>query len=343
VPSLRIQQQNSAATANGTETLSDFSPVPFSAYGDANDLDVRERLDVSYNGITNWVLYTRAELAEGEGNLTQNGGLVPISGIGIPPVAEQSDIDRFFQKYSAGARWYPAAHLTIDGGGYYKRNEYNYNNTVDNTLNDSTSPDRYPAYLTMQYFQTYDGNLRVTLRPRQNVTAIIRYEYQYSTIETRPDPASDLGQAESSRTISHIIGQDVSWTPWSRLYLQAGLNYVLNETKIPTTVSTPVLLPSQNNYWNVNASSGLVLDDRTDLKVSFFYYQADDYQNNSLIAVPYGAGEEQYSITTTLTRRITKNIRWSLKYGYSHYTDQTYGGHRDYDAHLVYSSLQYRF
>jgi outer membrane protein assembly factor BamA len=118
---------------------------------------------------------------------------------------------------------------------------------------------------------------------------------------------------------------------------------VLSETKIPTSVSTPVLLPSQNNYWNVNASSGLVLDDRTDLKVSFFYYQADNYQNTSAYAVPYGAGEEQYTITTTLTRRITKNIRWSLKYGYSHYTDQTYGGHRDYDAHLVYSSLQYRF
>ena len=93
----------------------------------------------------------------------------------------------------------------------------------------------------------------------------------------------------------------------------------------------------------MNASSGLVLDDRTDLKVSYFYYQADNYQNNSLDGVPYGWGKMGTSITTTLTRQITKNIRWSLKYGYSHYTDQTYGGHRDFDAHLVYTSLQYRF
>ena len=109
VPSVRIAQQNSDANASGTETLSDFSSVPFTAYSDANDLDVRERLDVSYNGITNWVLYARGELTEGNGNLTQNGGLVPVNGIGILPVQEQQDIDRFFQKYSVGARWYPAA------------------------------------------------------------------------------------------------------------------------------------------------------------------------------------------------------------------------------------------
>ena len=44
---------------------------------------------------------------------------------------------------------------------------------------------------------------------------------------------SGLGEVESSRTIGHVIGEDVSWTPWSRLYLQAGLSYVLNETKTP--------------------------------------------------------------------------------------------------------------
>ena len=252
-------------------------------------------------------------------------------------------MDRFFQKYSAGARWYPDRRLTLDAGGYYKRNEYNYDHTLDSTPNDASSPNRYPAYLTLQNFQTYDGNVRATFRPLPNVSAVARYDYQYSTVQTRPDPVSGLSEVQSSRTISQIIGQDVSWTPWSRLYLQAGLNYVLNETKTPASDYTPAVLPAQNNYWTVNASTGLVLDDKTDLKLSFFYYLADDYQNNSLDGVPYGSGEDTYAITATLTRRITKNIRWSLKYGYSHSDNVTYGGHQNYEAHLVYSSLQYRF
>ena len=93
----------------------------------------------------------------------------------------------------------------------------------------------------------------------------------------------------------------------------------------------------------MNFASGLVLDDKTDLKLSFFYFLADDYQNNSLDGVPYGSGEETYAITAALTRQITKNIRWSLKYGYSHSDNDTYGGHQNYEAHLVYTSLQYRF
>ena len=343
VPSLRVQAQNSDATASGFETLSDFQPAPFNGVNNASDLDVRERLDVAYNGITNWVFYARGEWTEGNGTLAETGGLIPINDIGVQPVNLNSQIDRFFQKYSAGVRWYPARRLTLDVGGYYKRNRYDYNNSLDSTPNDSTSPTRYPGYLTLQNFETYDGNVRVTFRPRQNISTVTRYEYQYSTVHTTPDPVSGLNEAESSRTIGHIIGEDVSWTPWSRLYLQAGLNYVLNETKTPASDFTPAILPAQNDYWTVNFSPGLVLDDKTDLKASFFYYLADDYKNNSLDGVPYGSGDQTYAITATLTRWVTKNIRWSLKYGYSHSDNNAFGGHQNYDAHLVYTSLQYRF
>jgi hypothetical protein len=343
VPSLRIQAQDTDADSSGFETMGAFSPAPFTANSGRSDLDVRERLDLTYNGITNWVLYARGELTEGSGNLAENGGLGPINQIGVPSIQRYTDDDRFFQKYSAGARWYPARRLTVDAGGYYKHNDYNYDHTLDSTPNDSASPNRYPAYLAFQNFETYDGNIRLTLRPRQNVTAVTRYDYQYSTIQTRPAPISDLNETESSRTTSHIFAQDVSWTPWSRLYLQAGFNYVLNETQTPTSDYSPAVLPAQNNYWTLNISPGLVLDDRTDLKVSFFYYQADNYQDNSLYGVPYGAGEEEYAITATVTRRINRHLRVALKYGYSHYKDQLYGGHRDFDAQLVYASMQYRF
>jgi hypothetical protein len=341
VPSLRVQQQNSDATSSAFETLSDFQPEPFAGLSAASDLDVRERLDVTYNGITNWVLYARAELTEGNGNLAESGGLIPLNGIGVEPVNYNQQLDRFFQKYGAGVRWYPARGLTLDAAGYYKRNHYDYDYTLDSTPNDSFT--RYPAYLALQDFETYDGSFRVTFRPRQNISTVSRYEYQYSTVNTAPDPVSGLPQVESSRTIGNIIGEDISWTPWSRLYLQAGLSYVLNETKTPASDYTPAILPAQNNYWTLNFSSGLVLDDKTDLKLGFFYYSADDYQNNSPNGVPYGSGEQTYAITATLTRRITKNIRWSLKYGYSASDNITFGGHQNYAAQMVYSSLQYRF
>ena len=342
VPSLRVASLDTDAHASGFETSGLNAPTTFSGDGDRGDLDVRERLDLTYTGVTNWVLYGRGELTEGSGDLNESGGLVPIIG-GVPPIDRRTDDDRFFQKYSLGARWYPARRVSLDFGGYYKRNEYTYDHKRDSTPNDATSFNRYPAYLDMQRFETYDGNVRLTLRPRQNITTISRYEYQYSTIHTKPDSVSGLSETETANMTSHIVAHDISWTPWSRLYLQTGLNYVWSKTTTPVDNNTQAINDSLNGYWVVTSSSGFVVDDKTDLRVNYFYYRADDYDNLGLDGVSYGAGAEEHAITATLTRRISKNIRWSLKYGYSHYKDDTYDGNRDYDAHLVYTSLQYRF
>jgi hypothetical protein len=341
VPSVRVQKEDTDANSHGMETFGTAAATPFNANSESDVLDVRERLDVTYNGITNWVLYARGELTEGQGNLNENGGTIPINGIGVPGIQRETDDNRFFQKYSAGARWYPARSVTVDFGGYYKNNKYDYDHETDSTPNNSAN--RYPAYLVMNNFETYDGNARLTLRPLRNVTMVSRYEYQWNTIHTRPDPVSGLSEAEASKMTSQIFAQDISWSPWSRLYLQAGFNYVLSETETPASDYTQAILDAQNNYWTLNFSAGLVLDDKTDLNVGYFYYQADNYQDNSEYGLPLGASGQEHGVTATLVRRLSKNLRLTCKYGYYQYDDGTYGGNRDYSAHVLYSSLQYRF
>jgi hypothetical protein len=343
VPSLRVDREDWNGSSSGMETFELNSPVPFASDSSRGLIDVRERLDLNYNGLTNWAFYGRGDFTESDGNLNQDGGLLPVAGIGFPGVQEQTDDRRFFQKYSAGARWYPSRKATLDVGGYYKLNQYHYGNGLDSTTNSPTSPNEYPNFLAMQDFETYDANIRLNLRPWQNVTAVSRYEYQISTIHTEPDPASGLSEAESARMTTHIIAEDVSWIPWSRLSLQAGLNYVLSDTHTPASYVTQAILTAQNNYWTVNFTSGLVLDDKTDLSLSYFYYISGDYNNNSPLGVPYGAGSEEHAVTATLTRRLSERLRLALKYGYYRYDDAAYGGNRDFGASLVSASLRYRF
>ena len=98
---------------------------------------------------------------------------------------------------------------------------------------------------------------------------------------------------------SQIIAQNISWAPWSRLYLQVGFNYVLSETKTPAADYTQAILNAQNNYWTVNFNSGLALDDKTDLNLGYTYYQADNYSDPNPIYISYGAGGEEHAITAT--------------------------------------------
>jgi hypothetical protein len=118
---------------------------------------------------------------------------------------------------------------------------------------------------------------------------------------------------------------------------------VLSDTKTPASDATAAILRAQNNYWLINFSALFVVNDRTDLKVNYFYYQADNYKNILLAGVPYGAGADEHGIAATLTRRISKNMRLTLKYAYYLYDDATFGGNTGFDGHLIYSTLQYRF
>lgn len=341
LPSIRVQKDTSDADSSGFETLGANLPVSFSSDGDAGDLDLRGRLDLIYRGFTNWVLNLRVDLTEVDGNLDQYGGLIPVAGIGVLPVESGIDERNFIEKYSAGVRWYPLRRVAVDLGGYFKLDDYHYTSSVDSTPDNS--PIAYPGFLEMQNFDTYDGNLRVTLRLLKNVSLISRYEYQWSTIHTEPDALAGLPNVESSAMRSHIIAQDVTWTPWSRLNLQAGLNYVLSDTTTPASDVTQAILNSENNYWTLNFSSGLILNDKTDLNISYVYYQADDYSDNSPAGVPYGAGGQEHSVTATLTRRINERLRLSLKYGYFRYLDEASGGNGDFGANLIYATLRYRF
>ncbi len=341
IPSVRVEKDASDDISSGYETLGVSSPVAFNSSGDAGDLDVRGRLDLAYRGFTNWVLHARYDVTEADGDLDQYGGLIPIGGIGVPGVQSGINERNFIQKYTAGARWYPSRRVTLDFGGYYKQDDYHYASAVDSTPDNSATA--YPGYLAMQKFDTYDGNLRLTLRLVQSLSLISRYEYQWSTIQTAPDSLAGLPDVESSAMRSHIIAQDASWTPWSRLNLQAGINYVISDTSTPASDVTQAILDARNNYWTVNFNSGLVLDNKTDLNLSYVYYEAEDYVDNYPAGVPYGAGGREHSITATLTRRISQRVRVSLKYGYYRYLDDASGGNANFGVNLVYATLRYRF
>lgn len=340
VPSIRALKEDLDGDSGGTGTLGNATG-PFNLRSSRDSLEVRERLDLRYSGVTNWVFYGGGEWTQGEGDLEEVGGLSRINGIGPATVDRRTDDTRFCQKYSVGTRWYPARRVTVDVGGYYKNNRYDYESDRDSTANNSGN--RYPDYLRVQGFETYDGNARLTLRPFKNVSLVSRYEYQLSTVNTTPDSISGLGKVESSYMTSHILGQNVSWTPWSRLSLQAGFNYVLSNTKTPPADFKQTVFDAQNDYWTLNFNSMLVLDDRTDLNFGYFYYRADNFADNSMASVLYGAAAEEHGVTATITRRLSERVRLNLKYGFYHYAGESSGWKDDYEAHVIYSSLQYRF
>jgi hypothetical protein len=341
VPALRVEYQGGDLSDNYSEndvtaTGGTATSTPTSAANNNWYLDVAESLEARYTGFRNWSFYAKGEWSQDSGNEMWNETTAIIT-----PLLNQ-DWNMLGQKYTVGANWYPLYRLNFSAQYYHQIHDYDYNNNL------TDMPTTYPGYLQKEGFTVDDMNIRATWRILNALSAVTRYDFQYSTVDTTsiPDAGVQAGEVQSANITSHIISENISWTPLSRLYVQVGGSYVLNRLDTPVLdwmSANQIVLNSASDYWTIDTTAGYALDEKTDLQLQYSYYRADDYVNNSASSQPYGAGDEQHSVTATITRRISKALQVSLKCGFFTNRDDTSGGLNNYDAQLVYANMQYRF
>ncbi|MFA6544768.1 MAG: hypothetical protein WCS99_10105 [Limisphaerales bacterium] len=338
VPSVRVEHNDTSDSSfYTTGPVAPALPVNNSTASATGLLTVNEALEARYTGVTNWTFYARGEWSE------QNGALQELTTSG--PIYRKTESERFTQKYTLGANWYPLRRLSFSGQYYHKTAENNYANAWDSTSNANLplpggSGNRYPAFILQHSFETDDMNVRATWRPLPNVTAVTRYDYTISTIHMRAD---QLNNVENAKTVAHIASQSLSWAPWSRLFLTGSFNYSLDSTSSASQKVGDLLTEARNDYWMANAGLTFIVDDKTDLTANYSYYSADNYVDNSLYAMPYGTSENDQTFNVGIKRNFTKTVSGSLSYGYFMHNEPSSGGLYNYNAHLIFSSLTYRF
>jgi hypothetical protein len=248
------------------------------------------------------------------------------------------------QKYSLGVNWYPLPRLNLSAQYYHKVASY------DNDLFGSQD-----QRLIGQDWNTDDANVRVTLRPALpanlgDISLVTRYDFTRTTIDAQwAIDGMSLDGRQAGVITQHVIGESINWNPVARLYLQTDISYVLNQTDTPANSidlfpnTSPTVVNFRNDYWTVTVGGGYIINDKTDLHAEYTFYRTDDSFNNSAVALPYGMGATEHTASATLTRQLTKKVRLLLSYTYFDYADETSGGHNNYRAHSIFSSLQFRF
>jgi hypothetical protein len=366
------EDKDSAATFLDTNTAANVAPFtstnprggfhlisPVMRAADTADAfnNFAETLEVRYAGITNWLFYVRGEWEEEFGSVHEHE-VVGATDQG----ALNKDTDLLSQKYTVGANWYPMMTLNLAGQYYHKIADY------DNHFNSELATPPTPGSernqrLLNQELDTDDVNFRVTWRPKiptklGTLALVTRYDFVRGTIDGQwaisptalgaPPTNTILASQGSAVITNHVITESITWNPSARLYVQGNVSYALNKTDTPADINlipntSPTVLDFKNDYWTASAAVGYALNEKTDLRAEYSYYRANDYQNNALVAVPYGMGATEHTVSASVTRQITKNVRLKVQYSYFNYTDQTSGGLNNYEAHSVFSSLQFRF
>lgn len=342
-PSVRIESRDidsvsyfSKPSLGGGAPWSDAT-----AWSQRSLIDVSERLELKYTGITNWVFYARGDWLQGTGDLDERltGDPLPL----LNNVNRSTDDERYMQKYTVGFNWYPIRRFSVSSEYYHKNrvNKYDRINYVAPFL----PVNLYPNYFARQEFDTDDVNLRLTWRPLNNLTLVGRYDFQYSTIENRA--FDNFGDLETAEITSHILSGSVTWSPFNRLWLQGSISYSMDKTDTLADTLTGaaygLVLDARNNYWNTTVSAGYALTEKADFETSYSFYRADNGQNNAIWGLPLGSNAKEHSVTAGIVYRFSNRMRWNIKYGYYDYSDALNGKNNDYTAHMVFSTIQMRF
>ncbi len=299
-------------------------------------------LDARYTGLKNVSLNFKADWSNSEGELQESKIFEPGTPLAVVVIDRDSKLERGVQKYAYTANWYARPGTTVAAQYYFKARQNDYRAVRDNTV--STS-DRYPAYIANQDFETNDFNLRLTWRLSPNFRTITRYDYQKTTVRTQD---VGLGFKESMNSTQHIFSETVTWNPLSRWYLQGNVNYVNETLTTPavglTGAASNLVKNSDSNYVNFSLSSGYALDQQSDLLVDYMLYKAmGNYINNSAVTVPYGTDSKLQTFSVGWNRRLDRRTTLNLKYTYAKNEDLPSLGQSDYEAHLIYGKVQYRF
>jgi hypothetical protein len=348
---------------NTTANVAPFSPTnpsggfhnitnPTPRAGDSsNEFDnVAETFEVRYNGLDRWAFYVRGDWNEEWGNIHEH----EISA-GGDLGSENKDTDLFYQKYIVGLNWYPLAELNLAAQYYYKNADYK-NDFLSAGI--PSADEEANQRLLHQEWDTNDFNIRLTWRPKVpqaagTVTLVTRYDYVRSNIDTQWEISPTamptiLDEIRTGIITQNIFTESITWNPTARLYFQGTVSYVTDETDTPADIiltgnTVPSIVDSQNDYWTASAAVGFAVDDKTDIHAEYSYYRADNYEGASIVGMPYGMGATQHTVGASISRELMRNVRVKLQYGYFQYRDETSGGHNNYDAHAVFSSLQFRF
>jgi hypothetical protein len=330
-----------STNTNSSKVL--LPPVLESADTSQDFNNYAERFEARYTGIENWLFWAEGEWTEENGTVHEHA----VSG-GSDEGMLNKDTSLLGQKYTIGANWYATPTMSLSSQYYYQAAEYD--NDIKTDLNGANQR------LLSQDWTTNDFNIRINFRPNipaplGTLSMVTRYDYMQTLTSGMwaIDPAgTKLAEEHTALITSHVIGETLTWSPLARLYPQGTLSYVLDETKTPAgniilTDSKPSVLDFQNDYWTVSGGAGFIIDNRTDFHADYTFYRANDYVNNIDASLPYGAGATEHTVSASISRQLTPSVRLMLRYAFFHYTDETSGGHNDYDAHSIFSSLQYRF
>jgi hypothetical protein len=246
---------------------------------------------------------------------------------------------RHWRQYRAGFAVSPWTRVSLDG--YYQKRDRadDFNHVVDQRP--ATGGIGYPAFIRDRDTETDEVGAKLAVRPASWLKTTLAYRLVSTDYRTTTDLLRGFSLL-SGEYDAHVYTFNATLTPWRRLYLFSTFMYQDTRTVADDNAS-PSIVPFRGHIYSALESAHYLLNEQTDLSLTYNFSNGDYNQNNAVNGLPLGIDYRSHSVRAGLGRRFWKRFVANLEYVWSRYDEPSSGSFNDFTAHGVFATLRARW
>jgi hypothetical protein len=255
---------------------------------------------------------------------------------------------RDWKQYRAGFDVSPWSRVALNAYAQRRDREDTFDHLVDERPRGNSPGPGYPAFITGRKSTTDEIGTKLVVRPASWLKTTLAYKLQTADYKTATDATTAGGDSTpggrllSSEHDAHVYSLNAMWTPWRRLYLFTTFSFHDSRT-LTGDNGSPAIAPFRGHIYSAMASGTYLLDEQTDVNLSYHFSRADFGQNNAAVSLPLGIDYRSHALRAGLGRRFWKRLAVNLEYFLSLYDEPSARRFNDFTAHGVFASLRARW
>ena len=203
----------------------------------------------------------------------------------------------------------------------------------------------YSAFITHRKIDDDEVQAKIVLRPTTWLKSTLSYQRTSEDYWTSTEAIPGItpgGGLYAGNYDADIYGVSLALVPFQRLHFLASFTYS-DSTTTTAQNGDPSIVPYKGNIYTVTASANYTINDATSLQGSYSFSRAAYGQNNVADGLPLGLDLTHHGLIVGLTRKLTRSLTTSLRYGFYEYSEPNTGGFNDYTAQGVFGTIGFKW
>jgi hypothetical protein len=254
-------------------------------------------------------------------------------------------------QYRGGFNVSPWTRVALNA--FYLHRDQKNNYDADATLGGTPVVGNYPGFIQAWDITTDEVGVKLTLRPvswlkTTLACSLIGTEFKItSPMYLVPSPQGGnitvpAGTVQAGDSDAQVYSINATINPWRRLYLFTTFSFADTRT---TTADNhdPAIVAYAGQTYSVLATATYLVNEKTDLLISYTFCDADYTQNNVTAGLPLGIDYQWHQLRAGIARQLFGKVSTRLDYVWYFYREPSSGNFNNFTGNGVFATVFLRW